>query len=98
MYRNVQTYTHSLKWQSKNESRIHGKKGALPHLINLIIPRSLIKPGDSFYPVFLLTKVKHYYLMTFFQVVAFVCGYLHYNFQSSPNQKLSNFQPWNINM
>ncbi|KAJ0091167.1 hypothetical protein Patl1_12976 [Pistacia atlantica] len=30
--------------------------------------------------------------------VAFLCGYIHYNRQSSPNKRLPNFQPWNINM
>ncbi|CBI20602.3 uncharacterized protein LOC100243932 isoform X2 [Vitis vinifera] len=30
-------------------------------------------------------------------MVAFICGYVHYNTQS-PSKKLPNFQPWNINM
>lgn len=30
-------------------------------------------------------------------VVAFICGYVHYNTQSS-SKKIPNFQPWSINM
>ncbi|XP_044471176.1 uncharacterized protein LOC123200112 isoform X2 [Mangifera indica] len=30
--------------------------------------------------------------------IAFLCGYVHYNSQSSPNKRPWNFQPWNINM
>ncbi|XP_022754632.1 uncharacterized protein LOC111302962 isoform X3 [Durio zibethinus] len=30
--------------------------------------------------------------------VAFLCGYVHYNSQSTSSQRIPNFQPWNINM
>ncbi|KAK9273478.1 hypothetical protein L1049_018288 [Liquidambar formosana] len=31
-------------------------------------------------------------------VVAFICGYVHYNIPSTPNKRFPNFQTWNINM
>jgi len=37
------------------------------------------------------------YSLTVCQVVAFICGYIHYNSQS-PSSKKFPFQPWNINM
>jgi hypothetical protein len=30
------------------------------------------------------------------QVVAFLCGYIHYNSQSSSSKKHPSIQPWNI--